>query len=171
MKIRGDLVKAGLAAAIAGMFVSTANAANVQGTATAELVAPIAIVQNAQMDFGTLSGGAGVGTVVLDTAGGRTTTGDAVVVPSGAGAAGNFTISGESGRSYILTISATATISDGTNTMTVNNFTNTSSGTLPAATEIFTVGATLNLGANQPAGTYTTGNAGGSTYTVTVNYN
>ncbi|MEM7561755.1 MAG: DUF4402 domain-containing protein, partial [Pseudomonadota bacterium] len=87
MKVRGVLVKAGAVAALAGLSVATANAADVQATATAELIAPIAITQNSQLDFGTLSGGAGVGTVQITSAGARSATGDAVLVPSGAGAA------------------------------------------------------------------------------------
>ena len=57
--------------------------------------------------------------------------------------------------------------------MTVDTFTHTSTGLLTGGTEIFQVGATLNVGANQPASVtpYSTGNAGGSPYTVTVNYN
>jgi hypothetical protein len=59
----------------------------------------------------------------------------------------------------------------GGNSMTVNTFTDNSSGTLPAATETFQVGATLNVGINQAAGAYSTANAGGTPYTITANYN
>jgi hypothetical protein len=53
--------------------------------------------------------------------------------------------------------------------MTVNAFSSNPSGTgtLTGGSEVLNVGATLNVGAAQPAGTYT--NAAG--FTVTVNYN
>jgi hypothetical protein len=54
--------------------------------------------------------------------------------------------------------------------MTVDNFTSTptTSGTLSAAgAQTIDVGATLNVGANQAAGTYVSG----TPFSVTVNYN
>jgi hypothetical protein len=53
--------------------------------------------------------------------------------------------------------------------MTVNTFTSTPTptGTLTGGTETLRVGATLNVGASQPAGTYVSG----TPFTVTVNYN
>ncbi|MCP4432629.1 MAG: DUF4402 domain-containing protein [Gammaproteobacteria bacterium] len=172
MKKQSKLFKAGMMTVVAGMIGTTANADVVDGSAVANLVAPLSIVENIPMNFGTLSGGPALGTVILTTAGARTTTGDAEILAIGGGAAGDFTITGDPGRAYTISFSASATISDGGgNTMNVDNFSDTSTGTLPAATETFQVGATLNVGASQPAGAYSTANGGGSAYTITVNYN
>jgi len=57
--------------------------------------------------------------------------------------------------------------------MTVNTWSSNPSGTgtLTGGTSTLLVGATLNVGASQPAGVYNTANAGGSgEFTVTVNY-
>jgi hypothetical protein len=80
---------------------------------------------------------------------------------------GVFTVTGAAGIGFSITLPATATITSGVNTMTVNAFTSTPSGTgtLVAGTATVNVGATLNVAANQVAGSYT------GTYPVTVNYN
>ena len=50
--------------------------------------------------------------------------------------------------------------------------TNPVGAVLTGGTSDLTVGATLNVGANQPAGAYSSSNAGGSgDFTITVNYN
>ena len=54
--------------------------------------------------------------------------------------------------------------------MVVNAFTSSTlsgTATLTGGTDVLTVGATLNVGAAQPAGTYTSATG----FTVTVNYN
>ena len=58
------------------------------------------------------------------------------------------------------------TLTSGGDTVTVDTFTDDTAGTgtLAGGSDSFNVGATLNLGANQPAGNYT------GTYTVTVEY-
>ena len=171
MKIQKNLFMLGVSVALMGLASTSATAANVIGNATGEVVAPLSIAEDVTMNFGTLNGGAAAGTVVLDFVNGRTITGGAEILLSGPGLSGEFTITGQSGQVYTLGISASATIGDGLgNTMTVNNFLENSLGTLPAATETFQVGATLLVNINQPAGTYSTA-TGGSTYTVTVNYN
>jgi hypothetical protein len=51
--------------------------------------------------------------------------------------------------------------------MDVNGFTSNSNNKLTGGTEVFFVGATLNLGISQAAGTYT----GSTGFDVIVNYN
>ncbi len=172
MKKLNRLFKPGVIVALISMVGTTANADVVDGNAVASLIAPLSIAENSAMDFGTLSGGPSAGIVVLTTAGTRNTdpAGDIQIIGND-GAAGVFTIAGESGQNYIITFSAEATISDGLgNSMTVDTFDDTSLGTLPDTTEIFQVGANLNLGVDQPGGAYSTANTGGSPYTITVNY-
>ncbi|MEA3480225.1 MAG: DUF4402 domain-containing protein [Bacteroidota bacterium] len=141
-------------------------------TGTAEIVAPIAIANAVDMNFGNVAE-AGAGTVILDPAGTRTTTGS-VTLPAitGTVTAASFTVTGTSGYTYTITLPSTdytITRTAGAETMIVNTFTSNPSGTgtLTGGSETLNVGATLNVAAGQVPGTYT--NATG--FDVTVNYN
>ena len=154
------------------------NNASAQSSATASasatIVTPISITKNVDMDFGnaavqTATGG----TVVLDPAGSRTAT-SGVTLPAVTGTvtAADFTVNGQGNYTYAITLPTTLTISDAGNAhnMTVNTFTSTpaATGTLSSGgSQTLTVGATLNVGAGQASGTYTSA----SPFTVTVNYN
>lgn len=141
-------------------------------TATATIVTPISIVKDVDMNFGNVAvQSTTAGTVVLAPAGTRTRTGG-VTLPTTAGTvtAASFTVSGTSGYTYAITLPSTAlTITSGANTMTVNTFTSDPSGTgtLTAGEQVVNVGATLNVGAGQAAGTYVSA----TPFDVTVNYN
>ena len=173
MRTQTNLKRLALAICAMGIFVGSAQADTVNGRADAVVIEPLSITENISMDFGTVAGGPAIGTVVLDVAGARTTTGDAEIIAAGAGAAGDFTITGQASQAYTLSFSASATLATGLGpTMTADTFTDNSLGTLPAGgSETFQVGATLNVGASQAAGNYSTANGGGAPYTVTVNYN
>jgi len=142
-------------------------------TATATIVTPIAITKDVDMNFGILSvqSTAG-GTVVLTPAGVRSATGG-VTLPADNGtvAPASFTVTGVDGYGYTITLPSSAlTITSGSNTMTVTNFTSDPSGangSLAGGTETLNVGATLNVSAAQPAGVYVSG----TPFNVTVNYN
>lgn len=148
----------------AGAFAQTATA-----TATAVIVSPISIANVADMSFGNIIADADGGTVVLVPAGTRTLNGLTSPSIPGTIAAASFTVTGLDGATYAISLPANHTISSGANNMVVDTFTSTPSGTgtLTGGTETLNVGATLNVGSAQPAGTYT--NATG--FTVTVNYN
>lgn len=169
MKIFNLLPRLGLAVTLTALTITVANADTTTGTASANVISPLSINEDNAMDFGSISGGPLTGTVIMDVAGGRTTTGDAQVIAVGAGTAATFTITGESTQSYVISYTD-GTLASGLNTMTVDTFTDNASGTLAAATETFKVGATLNVGALQPTGAYSTA-TGGTAYTITVNYN
>jgi hypothetical protein len=148
--------------------------------ATANIVSPIAITKTLDLNFGNIAVGAAAGTVVMDPAGLRTPTNVTLPVITGTVTPATFTVSGTASYTYAITIPAaatTTTISDGAaHTMTVNNWTSTPSGTgtLDGVTgqQTLTVGATLNIGASQASGSYSSSNAGGTgDFTVTVNYN
>ena len=129
---------------------------------------PLSISKNTDMNFGTIAASSG-GTVVLSVSGSRTASGG-VILPSFTGtvSAAQFTVTGDSNRTYAITLPTTDLIlSAGSATMTVNIFTSTATGILTAGTETVRVGATLNVVASQAAGSYT--NATG--FDVTVNYN
>lgn len=150
-----------------GAFAQSASAT---ATATAVIFAPITLTQVADMSFGNIIADADGGTVVLVPAGTRTLNGLLSTPLPGTVTAASFNVSGNINTTYAITLPATHDISNGTQTMTVNAFTSdpTPTGLLDGAgAQTLNVGATLNVNANQAAGTYT--NAAG--FTVTVNYN
>lgn len=154
------------------------NKANAQASATASasanIVTPISITKNVDMNFGNIAVQAGTGgTAVLAPAGTRTNT-LGVTLPNvnGTVTAADFTINGQASYTYAITLPTSVTIYDAgsAHNMVVNTFTSSPSatGTLSAGgSQTLTVGATLNVGAGQAAGAYTSS----TPFTVTVNYN
>ena len=164
--------------ATAAVVLAFTNSSFAQATATAAasatIITPISIVKNIDMNFGNVAVSASLaGTVVLAPAGTRTTGGaGGVTLPSTTGtvAAADFTVSGQANYTYAITLPSSATLSNGSSSMTVNAFTSfpSTTGTLATnGTQDLKVGATLNVTAAQASGTYT--NATG--VPVTVNYN
>ena len=143
-------------------------------SATANIIAPIALVKNIDMNFGNaaVSATAG-GAIILGPGGTRSTAGIGVTLPANSGtvAAANFIVSGAPGYTFAVTLPGSAIISGpGTTTMTVNGFTSipSATGTLGSGgTQTLAVGATLNIAAAQSPGAYTNTTA----IPVTVNYN
>ncbi|MFQ3181564.1 MAG: hypothetical protein ACI9Z4_001162 [Polaribacter sp.] len=161
----------------AGFTMNAFSQAAATATATATIIAPIAITNALDMNFGNLAvqaGGTGTsGTVVIAPAGTRTRTAG-VTLPSTTGTftAASFTIGGASGYTYVITIPSTGYIvtkATTLETMTVSAFTSSpsSTGILKGGSETLNIGATLNVAAGQVPGVYT--NATG--FDVTVNYN
>ncbi|MBB5638637.1 hypothetical protein HDF26_004853 [Pedobacter cryoconitis] len=145
--------------------------ATATANASATIITPISITNTVDMNFGNVAVNASAGTVVLTPAGTRTSTGG-VTLPATAGTvtAASFTVNGQGAYTYAITLPSTAlTIASGANNMTVSAFTSTPSatGTLTAGTQTLNVGATLNVGGSQVAGTYTSA----TPFSVTVNYN
>lgn len=138
--------------------------------AAAPAEAAISLTKNADLAFGDLTSGATTGTVKITPAGARSRTGGVTVLASTWGAA-SFTVSTPSGsRNYTIVLPGSATLTSGGGfTMTVNTFTSTpnGSGKTNGGTlqQTLTVGATLQVGANQQPGTYS------GTFLVTVNQN
>ena len=144
----------------------------VNGTASATAFTPLSITETISMDFGTLAGGPLAGSVILDTGGGRSATGDVQLLAAGPGSAASFQVSGEPNQTYSLSYGNGTLANGGGQTIGVDSFTDNSSGTIPASgSESFQVGATLSVGSNQPSGNYSTANGGGLPYTITINYN
>jgi len=148
-----------------------ATAAHAQASATAAadasvtIVAPLAISKTADLAFGTIVANAeSAGTVTVAPSGARSL---ATVTALGSGeSAATYNVTGDVGRAYSVDLPTEITLGDGgANSMTVDDFTHNASLTLTGGAETFGVGATLNVGANQPAGTYT------GTFNVTVAYN
>lgn len=148
------------------------NAAS-NATAQATIVQPINLSKVRDLSFGIISPGETSGTVVIapTAASTRIASGGATLPPgSGTVHSAIFIASGANGSTYSITLpSAAITLSDGTNLMTVDNFTSVPSGSgsfTPGSQTIY-VGATLNVNANQEAGDYEST----QDFEVTVNYN
>jgi hypothetical protein len=162
------------ALAILVLAFNTSVFAQVTATATASatIITPISIVKTADLVFGNVAINSSLGTVVINPAGSRSATGG-VTLPATAGtvSAASFTVSGEAGYTFSITLpsGATSIDDDASHTMTVDNWVSdpTSTATLSGGTSTVNVGATLNIGANQAAGVYTSD----TPFNVTVNYN
>ncbi len=143
----------------------------VVGRPQATSIVPLSLVESTAMDFGTIAGGPTAGTIVLSTGSGRIASGDVQLLASGPGSAATFQLTGEPNYAYSISFGDGSLASGAGPSMSVTTFTHNSAGTVPGSgTESFQVGATLSVGSNQPAGTYST-LTGGSAYTVTINYN
>jgi len=126
------------------------------------------------MKFGNIAVSGTAGTVVLSPLSGRTLTGG-VTLPTVTGtvSAASFDVSGLADSGYSITIptSPINATSGAFPAMAVGSWTSfptvITGGVLNGSgTQTFTVGATLSVAANQPAGLYTT-----PSFQVTVNYN
>ena len=152
------------AAAAAAPVPATANA---KGTAT--VLKPLSVVKKADLDFGELIV-SGAGTAVIDpTAGTLTTTGAVVKVGTTAHAATFTTTGSKNSVVHIRLPSASTTLTrvGGGGTMTVSNWTldGSTNRKIPLTRAFdFSVGGTLNVGANQLDGDYA------GTFTITVEY-
>jgi len=157
------VVVLGFSAVSFGQSSATASA-----SASATILGPLTLTHTDNLVFGTLVPTAAAGTVVLTPGGTATGTGvtvTAIVTPTAA----KYTAGGTANRTYAITLPANdvVTIVSGGNNMKVQDFTcSIASGDLGAgASQDFTVGATLEVGASQAAGSYT------GTYNVKIDYN
>lgn len=158
-------------------FVLTATADNVANKTVsvqgrARVITPITLANTGSqaLDFGIIARGTSESTVVVAASASpsvNVATGDAVVLTSYTQTAAKFTVGGESGKTYAITIpSAAQTITDGTNTLNITGFTcsNGATGTI-GSFDVFYVGGTLTVPAAAVAASYS------GTFNVTVNYN
>ena len=160
---------------VIGFGTTTFAQANATASAntTATIVTPLSITKTVDLEFGNVAVGSTAGTVVMNTASGRTA-GGGVTLPTtttGTVTAAKFEVAGTATYTYAITIpSSNLTIANGTNTMIVNAFTSNpaTAGVLDATgkQDLF-VGATLNVGASQAAGAYESA----TDFEVTVVYN
>lgn len=132
-------------------------------------VNPIAISSTQTLAFGMFAAGSG-GSVTVSAGGLRNAGGGVLLVPSGGGSAGSFSVTGDPSLTYAITLPANGVVvlTSGANTMAVDNFTSNPvlTGQLSiGGAQTLTVGATLSVGSNQPSGSYS------GSYAVTVNYN
>ena len=162
------------------LLVAVAGSANSQATAyattTAILVTPISIAKTVDMHFGTVAASGTAGTVLLDYADGRTSTGGASL-PAGSTTQKTavFTVTGEDASGFSISVPSAAITLTGSvsGTMTVDNFVCDAgaSTNLSGGTKVLKVKAILNVPADTVSGTYSNNLGNASALFVTVNYN
>lgn len=120
--------------------------------------------------FGSFVAGTGGAIIVAANPAARASNGGVVLLPSGSWSAASFSVAGDTGASYTITLpsNGSVTLTSGPNTMAVNSFTSSpaSTGQLSAGgSQTVTVGATLSVGNNQASGSYS------GSFAVSVDYN
>lgn len=147
--------------------ISAAEFVDASATISASIIAPIGISATTPMSFGDIGPSEFSGSLVLSNSGAALAT-NVTEVPGGIVSEGVFTVTGDGNAAYSVTLPSSATLSSGANTMTITGF-NHDGGATPTiaggGSRDLSIGATLNVGANQSGGAYT------GTYQVIVNYN
>ena len=126
------------------------------GSAEAKIIAPLELEHaTGALKFGTLVSPSAAATVTIPAVSGTPTPVDTNIQRvAGTVSADHFTVTNPEGVVYSINLPAnnTVTISDGTHTMAVNDFTHNCPGSCNATD--FYVGATLSVAQNQDAGEY-----------------
>ncbi len=149
--------------------VGSPGAITATATAGAIVVTPLSIEKTADLNFGNVAVNSALGTAVITPLGVRSRTGG-VSLPANVGSpsVATFTVAGQSGYAYTFTLPSSATtVTSGENTMTVDNWQTDAGTVITGGSVTVNVGATLNVKASQPAGTYLSA----TPFTVTINYN
>jgi hypothetical protein len=155
--------------------IHNANAVTTSGDVEATILQTITLTAVDELDFGSLTPSGVAGTVVISTAGARSFTGGVTLVGGGGENNGTFNLDGADGYTVTVDVPASDTVVSGADSMTVNGFIysynagadNAGDGTAVLAAggpHVLSMGATLNVAINQPAGQYQ------GAYDVTVNY-
>jgi hypothetical protein len=158
-----------MALAAFGVPFSGALAGTGSGTGAATLVAPLSVVKTDDLDFGGLISAATAGTATINASTDARTTAGGVTPAGGSPTAAHFTAAGRIGAIALISLPAgiTLTRGGGSETMTVSSISSNGAtlrlfpgtGTIDVA-----VGGTLNVAANQVAGSYV------GTFTVNILY-
>ena len=163
-----------LAVVFSGVSVmATAQITSSSATASssATIIKPIKIVKNLDLTFGSIATSSAAGTVTISAdaiANPTAALGVALAPTTGTRQAAKFTISGEKGVNYGVTMPATTTLTrdGGSETMTVTLSKNlaTTGNTLGASDATLYVGGVLAVVANQASGVYN------GEFAITVQY-
>jgi hypothetical protein len=140
--------------------------------AKAKIITPITLENTGSqsLDFGTITTGTGSSVILVSAVASPTKTvlsGDAHIIVASTQTAAKFTVGGQSGTAYTITLPTTSTITGGVGVnLTVSDFTcsNGTSGTI-GTNDLFYVGGSLTVPSNAVATDYT------GTFNVTVAYN
>lgn len=153
-------------------MAASANTSTTGGTVGAQVATPLQLVANAVLRFGAMASPQSAGTITVwpynavSTTGGVTAA-SAIAQPTGQGPA-HFNVTGNPGAQFLISGVYQVTISNGSATMTLGQF--TTLGTAPIYTlsasglSDFYIGGTLNVAANQAVGNYS------GTFPITVTY-
>lgn len=113
---------------------------------------------------------AGAGSVTISPSGARSTTGGVLALGSDPGQAAQFLITGDPNATVSIGLpsNGTVSLSNGSQSMPVNNFTSSPASTAVLAgggSQVLNVGATLQVSAGQGAGAYS------GSFSITIDYN
>jgi Domain of unknown function (DUF4402) len=148
--------------------------ASQSATGTTKIVQPITLTKVSDLAFGTLvrSTSISTNTVTVDPSTGAralTGSGDGVLVASTVSRAA-FTVGGEGGQTFSVTVPSTFTMTSGANNITVTLATTGATGTISGT--IGSAGtATIGVGGNFSANNAQAGGAYSGSFTTTVAYN
>jgi|GEM_PF-562827 hypothetical protein len=146
--------------------ISAAEFADATATVSATIIEPISISPTSSLNFGTVGVTTFPGSLEI-TPSGATIPNNVTELAGGIASEGVFTVTGDGNAAYNVTLPSSVTLSSGSNTLIVDGF-NHDGGATPTiaggGSRDLSIGATLNIGANQLSGTYT------GSYTITVNY-
>jgi Mat/Ecp fimbriae major subunit len=154
-----------LGAAAIAMVSTGANAATQTATAEVDIIAAVTLTQNAGLDFGVVATSATSGTVIMPTTTDTRSCSAGVTCAAGTARRGQFTVSNAtSGYLVNIVVPPSTTLNFSGNTMNLVLLPSMTAFTSTGADQVFYVGGTLSVNANQPAGTYT------GTYSVSADY-
>jgi hypothetical protein len=150
---------------------SDAHSQTLSVNSKARVITPISIENTGGqgLDFGVIALGTLESKVVVSaevTVPVNVASGDVVVVSSTPQKAAKFTVSGESGQAYTITLPSSTTLVSGGNSLTVSNYTcsNGAGGNI-GTNDLFYIGGELTIPAGAIPATYQ------GTFSVTVAYN
>ncbi|QKG70608.1 DUF4402 domain-containing protein [Erythrobacter mangrovi] len=170
MKLQATLLASLAVAMPAAAIAAPGGSAATPGASEARIVEPLALQPLYDLRFGTFIQPTTAGTVTVASNSTVSTTGglDPAIFPTGRGASG-FLVHGTANRQFVTFLPTTATVSNGTATMTIDNFRkNGGSGANRLDLNgyfVLHVGGRLTVNANQAPGNYS------GTFTVSVLYN
>ena len=124
----------------------------------ARMASSISIQEAADLIFGEVLPGPTPGTVVMSPDGVRSATGGASLGLPGSAGPARFTVDGEAGQAYSILLPETLDLLSGPNRMVLDAWTSDPGGfglLNGSGQQTLAVGATLNVAAHQPGGTYT----------------
>jgi spore coat protein U-like protein len=154
------------------MKAQSGASASTSATAKATVVTVLSIEKNADLNFGSFAPSATDGTISVELDGTRSVTGGITVLNQIGAQKAAFTVNGTPNESYYVKLPTDDgnTISlegpQGTDPLIITSLVHDGDGTLDGnGQDLFSVGGTLSVKANQPAGEYT------GTFDVIVAYN
>lgn len=158
--------------AVSKIFADDDHGKSVMTTSRARVITPIALenTDGQGLDFGVIALGTSESKVVVSaeaTAKVTVSLGDAIVITSTPQKAAKFTVSGETGQAYTISLPpASATLNSGIHSLTVNNFScSKGTGDKIGPNNVFYVGGELTIPAGATPAVYQ------GTFNVTVAYN